>query len=200
MKMGRISSVALVACAILGASTSLATTAQASSSVAVAAQHASAPQRPASNEDSPSCTFATANLHFHYWGPASDSSLVWSSTSPTSGGAVLLGNKKASSPLDCFKGQSFGGGVFAYQQYASPELCLNVAGNSKSSGAWIILYSCVYSPNERFQEEYDYGDLQLKSVSSGLCVDLGDGYNVLSHVEQKPCQSLGYKSQEWVYH
>jgi Ricin-type beta-trefoil lectin domain len=192
MKLNRISTAALIACAIMGASISLASTAQAATSSAAASY------RPAVSNAAPTCAYSSANLHFYYWGPASDPSLVWSSTSSTSNNPVLLGNKKPSSPLDCFKGLGYGHSQFAFQQNNS-ALCLNVAGNSKSSGAWIILYPCVSTANELFTVNTYNGETQLQSVSSGLCIDLGNGYNVLSHLEQKTCQSRSDKYQEWNY-
>jgi hypothetical protein len=190
MIFNRISSAALIACAIVGASTSLASTAQAASSSATASQ------RPMISETAPTCAYSSANLHYDYWGPSANHNLVWSSTSSSSGNAVLLGNKKTSSPLDCFKPLGFGENEFEFQQNNS-SLCLNVAGNSKSAGAWIILYPCVSTANEKFYVDFINNKTQLQSVSSGQCIDLGNGFNVLSHLEQKPCQSESDTYQEW---
>src|ERR1700677_70613 len=192
MILNRIGTAALIACAIVGTSTSVASTAQA------ATFSATGSHGPVVSETAPTCAYSSANLHFDYWGPASNSSLVWSSTSSTSGNAVLIGNKKPSSPLDCFKPQGFGNYVFEFQQNNS-DLCLNVAGNSHASGAWIILYDCVSSANEKFTIDTINSETQLQSVSSGLCVDVGDGFNVLSHLEQKPCQGRSDIYQEWTF-
>lgn len=197
MKLNRIRTAALVACAIIGAATSLASTAQAATSSA-ASSSVAAPHRLVVPDTAPTCAYSSANLHFYYWGPASDSSLVWSTTSSSSNAPVLLGNKKTTSPLDCFKALGFGHGQFSFQQNNS-ELCLNVAGNSDASGAWIILYPCDSTANEKFSLDTINNETQLQSVSSGLCVDLGDGYNVLSHLEQKPCQGRSDVYQEWTY-
>jgi ricin-type beta-trefoil lectin protein len=198
MKLNRIRAVAVAACAIIGASIPLASAAQAAPFSAATSSSAAAAHRPAVADAAPTCAYSSANLHFYYWGPPSDKSLVWSSTSSSSGNAVLLGNKKTSSPLDCFKSLGFGHSQFSFQQNNS-DLCLNVAGNSKSSGAWIILYPCVSTANEKFTLDTYNNETQLQSVSSGLCVDLGNGYNALSHLEQKACQGRSDKYQEWTY-
>jgi Ricin-type beta-trefoil lectin domain len=191
MIVNRIKSAALIACAVMGASISLASTAQAASSSATASQRVVA--------NNHSCAFAVANLGFSYWGPNADRSMVWASEGLKLGNAVLLGNKSTTSPVDCFKQQhdDAGGPNFAFQQNES-GLCLNVAGNSKSAGAWIILWDCVSTPNEFFSLNTVNGETQLRSLSSGLCIDLGNGFNTYSHVEQKPCSGTrGDIYQEW---
>jgi Ricin-type beta-trefoil lectin domain len=193
MILNRLKSAALITCAIMGASISLASTAQAATSSATASQ------RPVASDTAPSCAYSSANLHFEYWGPLADRSMVWSSRGSASGNAVLLGNKSTSSPLDCFKGLGYGHGYFAFQQNNS-DLCLNVAGNSKSAGAWIILYDCVSTANELFSVNTIDNETQLQSESSGLCIDLGNGFNAYSHLEQKPCSGTrGDIYQEWTY-
>jgi hypothetical protein len=123
--------------------------------------------------------------------------LVWSSRGSAAGNGVLIGNKSTTSSLDCFKALGFGGGVFEFQQNQSDDLCLNVAGNSKSAGAWIILWPCVSSSNEKFSTGFLNNETQLRSVSSGLCIDVGNGFNVFSQLEQKPCQSRSDIFQLW---
>jgi hypothetical protein len=186
---------AVVVC-IAAMSFGLATAAQAGRAPAPFSTTAS--QRSVVSDTAPSCAYSSALLHFYYWGPAANTGLVWSSAGSASGNPVLLGNKKTSSPLDCFKVLGFGGGVDEFQQNNS-SLCLNVAGNSKSAGAWIILYDCVSSANEKFRVDFLNGQTQIQSVSSGLCLDLGDGFHVLSHLEQKTCQSPSDTYQEWTY-
>lgn len=196
MILNRKSTAALIACALMGASASLASTAHAASSSAARSASGVAAHRPAAASSAPTCAYSSANLHFNYWGPSSDHNLVWSSTSSTSNNPVLLENKSSSSSLDCFKALGFGNGVFEFEQNNS-SLCLNVAGDSHSSGAWIILYSCVSSSNEKFRIGFVNNQTQIQSVSSGLCLDLSNGFNVLSHVEQKTCQSPSDIYQEW---
>jgi hypothetical protein len=70
MILNRIKSVALIACAIMGASISLAATAQAASTSATASQ------RPVVSDAAASCAYSSANLHFYYWGPAANKNLV----------------------------------------------------------------------------------------------------------------------------
>lgn len=190
MILNRINSAALITCAIMGASISLAATAQAASSSAAASQ------RPVVTTAAASCAFSSANLHFDYWGPATDKKLVWSSRSSASGNGVLLENKSTSSSLDCFKALGFGGGAFEFQQNQS-SLCLNVAGNSRSVGAWIILYPCLSTSNEKFYVGFFNGQTQLQSVSSGLCIDLVNGFNINSQLVQKTCQGRNDIFQEW---
>jgi hypothetical protein len=189
MILSRIKSAAVITCAIMGASIPLAATAQAASSSAAASQ------RPVVTAAA-SCAFSSANLHFYYWGPATDRSLVWSSRSSASGQGVILENKSTSSSLDCFKALGFGSGVFEFQQNQS-SLCLNVAGNSRSVGAWIILYPCISTSNEKFNIGFFNNQTQLQSVSSGLCIDLSNGFNVFSQLEQKTCQGRNDIFQEW---
>jgi hypothetical protein len=154
-------------------------------------------QRPDS-PDSTGCLFAVANLNYRYYGPNYDRGLVWSSVGPASGNAVELGYKKSSSSLDCFKALGgFGNDEFEYEQYDPPGLCLNVAGNSYTAGAWIILYACVSTANERFIEYGTSYGIQLQSASSGLCVDLTNGLNPYSILDQEPCGNPGDIYQEW---
>lgn len=194
MFLNRIRSAALITCAVMGVSASAVPTAQAASSSATASQ------RPAASDSAPTCYYSASFLGFFYWGPPADTNLVWSSTSSTSGNAVLLGIRKSSSPLDCFKiyGSVVSGrAVDTYEQNNS-SLCLNVAGNSKAAGAWIILYDCVFSPNEEFYENFVDNETQLQSVSSGLCIDAGNGLVALSHIVQEPCSKQGSNAdQEW---
>ena len=192
MILNRIKTAVLITCAIMGASISLAATAQASTSSATASQ------RPAASDAAASCAYSSALLHFYYWGPAANKSRVWSSRGSASGNGVLIGNKSTTSPLDCFKGLGFGGGAFEFQQNQS-DLCLNVAGNSKSSGAWIILYPCLSTSNEKFYVNTYNNETQLQSASSGLCIDVANGFNVYSQLEQKTCQSRSDIYQEWTY-
>jgi hypothetical protein len=194
MFLNRISSAALITCAVIGVSASAVSTAQAATSSATASQ------RPAASDSAPTCAYSSAFLGFFYWGPPADTNLVWSSTSSTSGNAVLLGNKKSTSPLDCFKIYGYvvsGTAADAFEQNNS-SLCLNVAGNSKAAGAWIILYDCVSSSNEKFYPDFVDNETQLKSVSSGLCIDAGNGLVALSHIVQEPCSQQGSNAdQEW---
>jgi hypothetical protein len=176
----------------MGASISLAATAQAASSSATASQ------RPVANTLLASCAFSSAKVHFNYWGPASKRNLVWSSHGSASGNGVKIENKSTSSSLDCFKALGFGGGAFEFQQNQS-DLCLNVAGNSRSPGAWIILYPCVSTSNEKFTLGFFNGQTQLQSVSSGLCIDLTNGFNLNSQLVQKTCQSRADIFQEWTF-
>ena len=192
MILNRIKSAALITCAIMGASISLAATAQAASSSATASQ------RPVASAAVASCAYSSANLHFNYWGPAANKNLVWSSRGSASGNGVLIGNKSTSSSLDCFKGLGFGGGAFEFQQNQS-DLCLNVAGNSRSPGAWIILYPCISTSNEKFTLNFYNDQTQLQSVSSGLCIDVANGFNVYSQLVQKTCQGRSDIYQEWTF-
>jgi hypothetical protein len=172
----------------MGASISLTSTAQAATSATTASQ------RPAVSETAPTCLYSSKNLHFDYWGPYADKSLVWSSRGSKSGNGVLLGDKSSSSPLDCFKALSYGHSEFAFQQNNS-SLCLNVSGNSKKAGAWIILYDCVSTSNELFGIDTIGEETQLVSQSSGLCIDAVNGFSAYSQLEQEPCSSSKY--QEW---
>jgi Ricin-type beta-trefoil lectin domain-like len=85
----------------------------------------------------------------------------------------------------------FGGQLFAFQ-LANSDLCLNVARNSHSVGAWIILWPCTYSSNELFLPvATGLGDdsIGLETYGSGgLCIDLTNGYNKGSILEQKACK------------
>jgi hypothetical protein len=192
MIINRIKSAALITCAIMGASISLAATAQAASSSATASQ------RPVASAARSGCAYASANLHFNYWGPAAHGNLVWSSRGSASGNGVLIGNKSTSSSLDCFKALGFGGGAFEFQQYQS-SLCLNVAGNSRSAGAWIILYPCISTSDEKLTLNFFNNQTQLQSVSSGLCVDMANGFQIFSQLVQKSCQSRSDIYQEWTF-
>lgn len=192
MILNRIKSAALITCAIMGASISLAATAQAATSSATASQ------RPVANPLVASCAYSSAHLHFNYWGPAANKNLVWSSRGSASGNGVLIGNKSTSSSLDCFKALGFGGSAFEFQQSQS-GLCLNVAGNSRSPGAWIILYPCLSTSNEKFTINFFNNQTQLQSVSSGLCIDLVNGFNLNSQLVQKTCQSRSDLFQEWTF-
>jgi hypothetical protein len=194
MFLNRISSAALITCAIMGVSASAVSTAQAASSSATASQ------RPAASHSAPLCEYSSAVLGFFYWVPPADTNLAWSSTSSTSGNAVLLGIKKYTSPLDCFKiyGYVYNGRPADTLTQNNSSLCLNVAGNSKAAGAWIILYDCVSSPNEKFYINFVDNETQLQSVSSGLCIDAGNGLVALSHIVQEPCSKQGSNAnQEW---
>ncbi len=185
MNWHRIRSAALITCAVVAAFIPMATSAQAASS-------ATTSQRPAAVTG---CALGVGYLNFGYYGPTADKRLAWSSQSSGSG-PVMLGNVSTSSSLDCFKQLGYGNNQWAFKQYSS-GYCLNVAGNSHAAGAWIILWPCVSSANELFHEQYVNNELQLWSVSSGLCIDLRSGLNVYSILEQKPCRSFGDIYQTW---
>jgi hypothetical protein len=186
MHLKRIKSATFITCTTMAAFMALATPAHAASSAATASPRLA----------SATCTFAVADLGFFYFEPKSDLSLAWSSEGAASGNTVMLGNKKPSSALDCFKPQGFGDSYFEYQQYSS-GLCLNVAGNSYSPGAYIILYPCVSTANERFYTLVNNYGIQLQSESSGLCVYLKSGLSVYSILEQEPCYGPGPTLQEF---
>jgi Ricin-type beta-trefoil lectin domain-like len=186
MNLTRLRSTAFITCTAMAAFIALAAPARAGSFAATASpQLASA-----------TCTFATADLGYFYYEPKSDLSLAWSSEGAQAGNTVMLGNKKPSSALDCFKPQGFGHSYFEYQQYSS-GLCLNVAGDSHSAGAYIILWPCVSTANEMFYTLVNGYGIQLQSESSGLCVYLKSGLNVYSILEQEPCYPPGVTLQEF---
>ena len=89
--------------------------------------------------------------------------LDWSSRS-ASGNAVMLGNKSSSSTLDCFHEEGGGNDEVAFMQDKSTSLCLNVAGNSHSVGAWVILYPCNFLPEELWK----VGDSLPPAISRGM--------------------------------
>jgi opacity protein-like surface antigen len=189
MHLKRVKPAAMIAAAVMASLIALASPAQAASSPATASQ------QPDSVGDT--CAYAVGNLHYAYWEPEADSSLAWSSEGAASGNAVMLGNVKSSSPLDCFKEQYFGNGQIAFEDYLA-SLCLNVAGNSHAAGAWIILYACGnYPNNERFSENPTSNGIELQSITSGLCIDVANGYKAYSIIEQEPCGGLYDVSQQW---
>jgi Ricin-type beta-trefoil lectin domain len=83
----------------------------------------------------------------------------------------------------------FGNGEAAFQ-LAHSDLCLNIAENSRSVGAWVILWPCTFPSNEMFyvgRSGLNDNSFDLISVSSGLCVDLSAGWHTGSILVQKTC-------------
>jgi hypothetical protein len=184
MKLHRVLPTALIASALMAAALPLATTAQA----ATAAK--TAPQRPAVTAEG--CTYWNAVLGYRYYEADKDRGLDWTARSgATSGSATILEPVNGSINTDCFHIQAgFGNSQVAFK-LANSELCLNIAGNSHSVGAWAILYPCTYPSNELFYEDdagTGDGGIQIQSASSGLCLDLSNGYNRGSILEQKACK------------
>lgn len=148
------------------------------------------------------CQFANANLHFRYftadqspygtmnwWGPPG-------SAAAGQGSPIELEPPSGSSDQDCFKPVEGGGGSppeFQLQYFHQQGLCLNVAGNSHNSGAWIITYACnPITANTLFQfftSNLNNGSDYIVSVSSGLCIDLSNGFKAGSILVQKPCSN-----------
>jgi hypothetical protein len=184
MKLHRIKLITFITCGMMAVSISAGTTAHAAISAATASQ------RPAAT--AVGCDYWTADLGYRYYEADKDRSLDWTARSgATSGSAVVFEPVSGSSLTDCFKAQGgFAGGAIAFQ-LASSDLCLNIAGNSHSVGAWAILYPCTYPSNELFYvapSGTDDGSTQIESASSGLCLDLSNGYNRGSILEQKACK------------
>jgi hypothetical protein len=192
MNLRRAMPTALIACALMAVSLPLATTAQAATSAKTA------PQRSA--VDAEGCTYFTADLGYTYYEADKDRGLTWTARSgATSGSAVILEPVNGSINTDCFHVQGgFGGSRLAFK-LANSELCLNIAGNSDSVGAWAILYPCTYPTNELFYvgpAGTGDGGIEIESASSGLCLDLDNGYNRGSILEQKDCK-YGDIYQSW---
>lgn len=192
MNLHRAKLTALIACVLTAFTIPLATTAQAATIVS---------QRPVASS-SAGCSYYTADLGYAYYEADKDRSLDWwARNSATSGNPVILEPVSGSSSLDCFHEQgNFSGhpNTIAFQ-LANSDLCLNIAGNSYSVGAWVILYACVYTTNELFYVgTAGTGDtgLMYESASSGLCIDLDNGYNRGSILEQKTCK-FGDIYQAW---
>jgi len=184
MNLRRVMPAALIACAVMVVSIPLGATAHAATSVKTA------PKRPAVSAEG--CTYFTALLGYTYYEADKDRGLTWTARSgATSGSATVLEPVNGSINTDCFHVVGgFGGGYLAFK-LANSELCLNIAGNSHSVGAWAILYPCIpYPLNELFivnPAGTGDGGIQIESASSGLCLDLNNGYNRGSILEQKAC-------------
>jgi hypothetical protein len=184
---------ALIAGVVMAISIPLAPAARAAASPA-AASGAAASHRSA-RVDSEPCWYWSSLLHYDYWQADKDRSMVWSARSngtPAQGNAVILEPQNSNSILDCFKPEGgFGNNLVAWQ-LANSALCLNVAGDSHSVGAWIILWPCTYSSNELFLPVANGLDDDSTSYetygSGGLCIDLDNGYNRGSILEQKECK------------
>jgi ricin-type beta-trefoil lectin protein len=180
----RFRSAALAIGAIMALSIPLATTAQGATA---------ATTKPLLPATAGSCSYDTDNLGDAYMYPDARTNLDWwaeDGNALSDSGPVTLEGVSSSSNLDCFHIVSdFGNSELTYQ-LAQSSLCLNIAGNSKSVGAWVIMYDCTYPPNELFNifpSHVDNGTYVLESVSSGLCVDLSNGWNAGSILVQKAC-------------
>lgn len=182
MNLNLVRSIALIAGALMAVSIPLATTAQASTSAKAASQ------RPATS--AAGCTYFNGNLGDRYYEADKDRGLDWTARSgATAGSATVLEPVSGSLNTDCFHVEGYGNGQFAYK-LANSGLCININGASHAVGAWAILWPCLSQQNELFYENPDgLGDLgaQIKSESSGLCLDLNNGYNRGSILEQKNC-------------
>jgi hypothetical protein len=184
MNLNLVRSIALIAGALMAVSIPLAAAAQASTSGTAASQ------RPATSSEG--CTYFNANLGDRYYEADKDTNLDWTARSgATSGSATVLEPVSGSINTDCFHLEGgFGNGQVAFQ-LANSGLCINIAGASDAVGAWAILWPCLYPSNELFYENPDnLGDqgAQFQSASSGLCLDLDNGYNRGSILEQKDCK------------
>ena len=189
MHLKRVKPAAMIAATVMASLVALASPAHAASSSTTASRQL--------DSITDTCAYATGDLHYAYWEPVADQSLAWSSEGAASGNAVMLGNLKSSSPLDCFKQENYGHGQIAFEDFQA-DLCLNVAGASHAAGAWIILYPCGTVPNnERFNENPSSIGIELQSISSGLCIDVSNGYKAYSILEQEPCGGLNDISQHW---
>jgi hypothetical protein len=172
MNLYRVKAAALVACALMAASIPLAATAQAATSGTATSQ------RPATSGYG--CWYDTALLHYHYFEADGNKSLDWTaSNNGASNSPLILEPVSSSSALDCFKGEGGTGGNGRIEfQLANSDLCLNIAGDSHSIGAWVILYPCNDALNEQFTI-FNAGvndmAIRIKSSSSGLCIDLTNG-------------------------
>ena len=165
--MHRVKPTALIAVALMAVSIPLATTAQAATSGTAASQHAWG------------CAIDNALLETHYYEADQNRSVDWTaSNNGASNSPLILEPVSGSSSLDCFKPEGgFGGCRFELQLVAS-DLCLNIAGDSHSVGAWVILWPCNSASNELFSTvNAQVGDqaFQIKSSSSGLCIDVTNG-------------------------
>jgi hypothetical protein len=164
--------------------------------LAVTAQGASAatakPLRPAV---AGSCAYDTGNLADNYFYPDAKTNLdVWAVNGDalSDSGPAELEAPSSSSNLDCFQVQGgFSNGELAYK-LAQSALCLNISGNSKAVGARVILYNCTYTPNELFNtyaSQVGNATGVIQSGSSGLCIDLSNGWHAGSILVQKTCVS-----------
>lgn len=183
MNLNLVRPIALIAGALMAISIPLAATAQASTSAKAA------PQRPATSAEG--CTYFNAHLGDRYFEADKDMALDWTARSgATSGSANVLEPVSGTLNTDCFQIQAgFGNNQIAFK-LANSGLCLNISGNSHAAGAWVILWPCLYPSNELFYEgSAGTGDegADYTSVSSGLCIDLNNGYNRGSILEQKSC-------------
>jgi Ricin-type beta-trefoil lectin domain len=183
---------ALIAGVIMAITIPLTSTASAATSPATASGAAASHRSPGANTEA--CWFWSANLHYPYWEADKDRSMAWwARNGATQGNPVILEPQDGNSILDCFQSQGgFGNNLFAYQ-LANSDLCLNVAGNSHSVGAWIILWPCTYSSNELFSivnNGLNDNSVALETYggNGGLCIDLTNGYNRGSILEQKACK------------
>jgi hypothetical protein len=192
MNLRRIKPMIFIACGMMATSISVATTAHAATFTPTTSQRSAA--------TAVGCNYWTADLGYRYYEADKDTSIDWTARSgATSGSAVVLEPVSGSSLVDCFKVQGgFAGGHVAFI-LASSDLCLNIAGNSHKVGAWAILYPCTYPSNELFNvisANTGDGGVQIQSASSLLCLDLSNGYNRGSILEQKDC-SYGDIYQSW---
>jgi hypothetical protein len=143
-----------------------------------------------------SCAFDIGNLAQNYMYPDARTNLdVWAVDGDAlsdEGKPAELESPSSSSNLDCFQVQGgFGNGEVGIK-LAQSSLCFNIAGDSHSAGAWVIMYNCTYPSNELFYEVGSgLGNATgvFRSVSSGLCIDLSGGFNAGSILEQKACSS-----------
>jgi ricin-type beta-trefoil lectin protein len=183
--------IALAACALMVLSVPLAGSAQA---VTASGQAKSPPS------DVTDCAYDTSLLQYSYYEADGDKGLDWwARNSATSGHPVILEPVSGSSDLDCFKQFAYGNSAFEFE-LGITDLCLNIAGDSHAAGAWVILYPCTGSSNELFiPNPSGLGDdsESLGSQSTpGMCIDLDNGYNRGSILEQKPCK-YGDVYQAW---
>jgi hypothetical protein len=126
-------------------------------------------------------------FHYNYIYPATDKSLDWWGNGYRN--PVELESVSSSSPDDCFKILAgYSNGQFELQLWQT-DYCLNIAGDSTSVGAHVILYQCVASDNELFSFGIPGipGGNSFVSSSSGFCIDLSNGWNAGSILVQKNC-------------
>ncbi len=148
-----------------------------------------------------SCEFRIPNFGERYYEADKSRGLDWwPRDNANSGSPLVLQPVSSGSSLDCFHVEGgFGGSKLEFQLNHS-SLCLNIAGNSHAVGAWVILWPCISASNEMFKLNAagtNDGAESISSASSGLCIDMGNGYHAGSILEQKICE-FGDIYQAWI--
>jgi Ricin-type beta-trefoil lectin domain-like len=191
--MHRVKLTVLIAVALMAVSIPLATTTQAATSGTTVSQQP--------DTSSYGCWYDTGLLHYHYFEADGNKSLDWTaSNNGASNSPLILEPVSSSSALDCFKPEGGTGDGRIEFQLANSDLCLNIAGDSHSIGAWVVLWPCNDAYNEQFTI-FNAGlndmAIRIKSYSSGLCMDLTNGsLNQGTILNQNNCK-YGDLKQAW---